>query len=230
MGAQEAVDLYWEVVGSGRVDYVSHLATAVTNLSIDLRVAGRRTEAMSAVQEALALRRELVAQDRELYLPDFARSLDALATVLWVSGQGDEAVTTAQEAVDLRRELVATDRELHLVALATALVKLGHHLVRAGRGPEAVAATQEAVDLRRERVGPGGAALVPAGRRVQLAVTLTSLAIRLHEEGRQAEAVSAAREAAEIYGVLAIADPSTYEHKLNRAQRVAQQMVVRDTN
>jgi len=57
--AQEVVDLFRELVGLNRDDYLPDLAGSVNNLAIRLAEAGRRSEGLAAAQEPVALRREL---------------------------------------------------------------------------------------------------------------------------------------------------------------------------
>jgi tetratricopeptide (TPR) repeat protein len=103
--AQEAADLYRELVALNRDAYLPVLAMSVNNLAIDLAEAGRRGEALTTAQEAVTMRRELVALNRDAHLPALATSVNNLANRLGEGGRRAEALTTAQEAADLYHEL-----------------------------------------------------------------------------------------------------------------------------
>ncbi|WP_203914277.1 tetratricopeptide repeat protein, partial [Rhizocola hellebori] len=71
--AEEAVDLYRELVTLNRDAHLPDLAMSVNNLAVALGEAGRRAECMAAAEEAVNLYRELAANEPSLYAEHLAR-------------------------------------------------------------------------------------------------------------------------------------------------------------
>jgi hypothetical protein len=65
--AQEAVDLYRELVALNRDAYLPNLATSVTNFAVYLAEGGRRAEGLAAAREAVELYREAVAVHGDVF-------------------------------------------------------------------------------------------------------------------------------------------------------------------
>ena len=192
--AQEAVDLYRELVGLNRDAYLPDLATSVNNLAVrprrggpPRRGPGRRPGSRRPVPGA---GRGSTATPT---CPTSPTSVNNLAVRLGEAGRRAEGLTAAQEAVDLRRELVALNRDAYLPDLAISVNNLAIRLGEAGRRAEGLAAAQEAVDLYRELVALNRDAYLP-----DLAMSVNNLAIRLGEAGRRAEALAAAQEAVDL--------------------------------
>jgi tetratricopeptide (TPR) repeat protein len=77
--AQEAADLYRELVALNRDAYLPALAASVNNLAVRLGEVGRRGEALTAAQEAADLYQELAQIYPDVFNPEGERARSLVA-------------------------------------------------------------------------------------------------------------------------------------------------------
>ncbi len=77
--AQEAVELYRELVELNRDAYLPDLAASVNNLALRLAEAGRRAEGLAAAQEAETFYRELAASEPDIFAADLAAARELVS-------------------------------------------------------------------------------------------------------------------------------------------------------
>ncbi|REE17126.1 anaphase-promoting complex subunit 5 [Paraburkholderia sp. BL27I4N3] len=207
--AEEAVDLYRELVAQQPEVFRPDLARSLSNLAVRLNALGQREPALQAAQEATDLNRELADQWPDVFRPDLAGSLNNLANSLSELGQREPALQAAQEAVDIRRELADQRPDVFRPDLARSLQTLASRLSELGQREPALQAAQEAVDIRREF-----AAQRPDVFRPDLAASLGTLANRFSELGQREPALQAAQEATDLYRELADRWPEVFRPEL----------------
>ncbi|MER6052512.1 tetratricopeptide repeat protein [Streptomyces sp. NPDC001793] len=197
--AEEAAALRRELAAEDPVGQSARLARALSSLGALRLDQGRPDEAAAAVEEAVAVLREPARARPGEHLGDLARALSTLAPVSLAAGRREQAAEAAQEAVGLFRRLSEANPAVHRPHLVTSLVHLSATLPRHAEhgdrlsGP-ALTAAEEAVALAREL-----AAADPAIHRRGLGRALEAHGDRLAELGRQDEAVTVLREAADLY-------------------------------
>ncbi|HEX2039324.1 MAG TPA: tetratricopeptide repeat protein [Acidimicrobiales bacterium] len=193
--AEEVVDLYRELAAS-EPTFTPDLARSLSNWSMLLDAAGRRSDALAMAQEAVALFGDPAEIEPDI-LPSFAAALGNLATSFTHLGRHDEALQAMEASVERYRAVVAVDEDEPRHVLAGALNNLAAMRNSVGRG-DAVAAAEEAVRLYTEFVEEGDDAFAP-----ELAGALNNLANALSHAGRRDEAVAAAEGAVVRYATLA---------------------------
>jgi hypothetical protein len=166
------------------------LAMVLNNHAAVLRRLGRYAEAADSAARSVELRRRLAEDGAPNSLALLANSLNSHAEQLGRLGDGEHAVRVAEEARDLYAALPPPGAVKKF--LRANQETLGRVLGVAGRGDEAVTAAALAVEL-----GRAAAAEAP-GELPELASCLESLADRLSEVGRTADAEAARTEAAQV--------------------------------
>ncbi|MFJ6433173.1 hypothetical protein [Streptomyces sp. NPDC091416] len=175
-------------------------------------------EAVDTMSYAVGLWRE-VDRDAPEQAGGLADALRLYGALLGGVGRYEAAAVAAHESVTLARTRAAeTPRPSAVVSLALALSVLGTHLMRLGRGAEGMAAAREATDIARSlfRDGTGdegGGDGDREARDVALATALGNLGLHLRQDSSPREALSAEREASEVWRRLARADDA-YESDL----------------
>ena len=207
--AEEAVEIFRELVAVDPDAFRPDFATALGNLAVTLRGRRRHQEALMAAQEAVTIQRELADVKPDTFRPDLATSLTNLTGPLKDCGRAREAVGPNEEAVRICRELSAENRGAFGPRLAVSLHNLALALGASGRHHEALGLTEEAVRIDRELAAENLDAFRP-----QLAACLASHALTLRELGRQEEAVGPAEEAMSIWRELVAADPDAFRPAL----------------
>jgi tetratricopeptide (TPR) repeat protein len=166
------------------------LAMILNNHAVVLRRLDRLPEAAASAARSVELRRRLAADGGAGSVALLANSLNSHAEQLGHLGDGAGAVTLAEEARDLYAGLPAPGAVKKF--LRANQETLGRALAIAGRHVEAVAAAERAVEIGRE------AAAEAPGEIPELASCLDSLADRLGDVGRAAEAHAARSEAVQL--------------------------------
>jgi tetratricopeptide (TPR) repeat protein len=151
-------------------------ATALDNLGIALREAGRFEEAITTLQRAAKLFRKTGYQRHE------GHALIRLGSALVGMRRFEEAITTLQRAAKIFRR--TSDRQ----GEGDALNELGGALKEAGLVEEAITACQDAAAIFRE-----------TGDRHGEGMALNNLGIALREAGLVGEAITACQGAAAIF-------------------------------
>ncbi|WP_322748677.1 MULTISPECIES: tetratricopeptide repeat protein [unclassified Frankia] len=195
--ATEAVTIRRRLAEVAPDAYLPDLAGSLNTLAIRLSEVGRRAEALAPATEAVDLSRRLAEVAPDAYLPHLAASLNNLAAFLSEVGRRAEALAPATEAVDLYRRLAEVAPDAYLPNLAASLNTLATSLSEVGRRAEALAPATEAVTIRRRL-----AEVVPDAYLPDLAMSLTVMALVLRRVKGE-DAVAAAAEAVEMFGVLA---------------------------
>ena len=80
--AQEAAELYRELVSRNRDAFLPDLAMSLNNLANQLSAAGQRKEALLTAQEAAGLYHELVPKSPDTFVVSYARALGTLGQML----------------------------------------------------------------------------------------------------------------------------------------------------
>ena len=189
--SEEALRLREQLVLSeGTPQADDGLAMVLNNHSVVLRRLHRYADAEAAASRSVELRRRNVDPDNANSVALLANSLNSHAEHLGRLGQGERAVALALEAQELFAGLPEPGAKKPY--LRSNQETLGHVLAVAGRYDEALDAAMRAVDLGRV------AAAEAPGEIPELASCLESLAARLDQTGRGAEAETARAEATSL--------------------------------
>lgn len=153
-------------------------ATAMGNLTKNLREQGNHEEAEALERESIGIIRRRLGENHPLYEDGLSR----LATVLNAQGKTDEAVQLARECVAIARRIYGPDHTDLAIRLNNLSVMLG------GMGPslESVEVIREALAIRRRNL--------PADH-PDIAFSLNNLGEALHGLGQWEEAEQHLREA-----------------------------------
>lgn len=187
-------------------------AAGFTALSARQGLEGLLGEAVNSAGYAVDLWRE-VERDAPEHVGALADALRLYGVRLAEVGRYEAAAVASHESVTLSRgRLADTSRPSAAGGLALALSVLSTHLMRLGRGAEGMAAAQEATDIARTWLRDGTWA--EGGEDgdgeqesdVALATALGNLGLHLRQDGRRQEALSAEREANDVWRRLARAD------------------------
>jgi len=120
--AQEALDIYRELVTQRPDQLTPKLAGSLNNVALVLSKFGQPDMALKAELEAAEIRRELAIRHPEVFLPELADSLNYLTDRLRKLGQRKTAQKVAEEAVGIYRELVVKNPFKYQSALAMSLM------------------------------------------------------------------------------------------------------------
>ncbi|GAB2568301.1 hypothetical protein Aab01nite_43630 [Paractinoplanes abujensis] len=172
------------------------LATALDNLAVTYRDAGRPEPAAEAASRAVTLFRGLRSDD-PMSAADLAGALTNLAVCRAEAGPAADAVAAGTEAAGLFRELAGRTAAYH-AEVAMTLTNVGIAQRRAGDIGSAHESVREAVRLYRSSPG------AEAG----LASALGGLSECLRQLDRQGEAHAAAEEAVRLSRAAAGVDPA----------------------
>jgi len=229
--AQEATDLYRELVRLDRDAYLPNLAMSLNNLANIQSEVGHRARALDTAQEAADLYREL----GDAFLAYLAKSLNNLSNRQSELGKQSAALATALEAVELRRNLVGRNRDEFLPGLAKSLNNLANMQGAVRQWDQALATAQEATDLYRELVARNRDGFLP-----DLAASLNTLSNRQSEVcrlGQMRAALATALEATELLRELVkrnrdafLADLATSLSNLSCRQREVSQLSHQEAN
>ena len=182
------------------------IAKQANNLANRLFVVGRGLEGMPFILEAVSAYRDLASPGDDKSQLDLARVLGNAATMHWELDQHEEARALDREAADRFAQLMLS---CPTQFLADRLLFLQNRIARLtydGRQGQAIEASDEAVQTARDLVAQDGAAT----NRSRLAGTLVVRSACLGFMERREEALSAAREAAEVYRHLASEQRDVY--------------------
>lgn len=149
------------------------------NLLADL---DRSDEWLACAAESVALFRAIDLETPGVHTADLAATLDNLQNALGGTGRHEEGLAAGLEGAALRRRLVADDESRFAPDLATSLGNLAHSFSALGRHEEARECAEEAVVLQRRLLAG------EAGRDIDLARALGTLAMVLARAGRDPEA------------------------------------------
>jgi len=202
-------------------DSLWSLATALSGLSVSLRVAERTADAAHAAREGVAVGRRLVEADRNRYLALLAWTLRTLAQALLADGQAPASLTAAGESLDLYRLLVRANPNAYLEALAQTLADYGSALRGNGQPAQALDAATESLAIRRDL-----ARADPALHGIVYAAALCDYSGSLASAGRGEEATAAAREALALVKSLPGVEPL---HIAMATGTLAERLTSRDT-
>ena len=169
----------------------ARLAALLVEIGAAERAIGNRDKALPPIEEAVG-HYEILTGRNLAFAPSLAQAVDQLGTILSEVGRREEGLAQAQRAVTMYEELVARNRDAYLPNLAASVNNLVVGLARAGRLGEAVVEAERAVAMRRELVAASPVYVTA------LADSLRQIARILREAGREAEAVTAERQAAEL--------------------------------
>lgn len=222
--------------GSDNPTYAAHLSGSLVDLSDVYAMLGRRREALSTARDAvtavdggaLGRRRDDVssaaraladATDPPAANPvspidsdaPLARAMTCLAARCSETGRRYEAMQRSKQAVELYYSLAQTN-PVFLADLVTALVELSRDHLALGRLAEAAGTTQQAADI-------SGTLGRHAAFRPQLADAALSLSVAYSMVDRRDEALTSARQAADLADGLRIHGQAL--HNLMRRQRDA---------
>jgi tetratricopeptide (TPR) repeat protein len=190
------------------VGYEPELGRVLGHLASELRLVGRREEALARAVEAVEILQRHPQHELEL-----ARSTDLLSVCQQELGRQDEAVAMlSSRSIAIYRQLAQANPHEYEPGLARALNNLGIHWRNAGRLNEAMALFREAVEVNRRLARGNAAAHDP-----ELAITLNSLGNLLLEMGQHDQALLIVKEAVEVNRRLAAANPDAHEHNLAMA-------------
>ncbi|MEV6239509.1 caspase family protein [Lentzea sp. NPDC051838] len=189
--------------GGDNPTYAAHLSGALVDLSEVYAMLGRRHEALSTARDAVA------AVDTDAPL---ARAMTSLAARCSETGQRYEAMQRSKQAVELYYSLAQTN-PVFLADLVSALVELARDYLALGRLSEAGRITGQAAEI-------SGTLGRHAAFRPQLADAALSLSVAYSLINKKAEALDAARQAADLADGLRIHGQAL--HNLMRRQRDAE--------
>jgi tetratricopeptide (TPR) repeat protein len=158
------------------------IASGLENLAGALQDKGDLAGAESNYRLALSMNRELLGNDH----PNVARTLHNLASLQYDRGETEAALATEGESLAIYRKVYPDGHR----RLAFTLNTLGFWLALAGRYPDAEHDVTEALDMRRRLLGD---------KHPDVASSLVTLAHLDVAERKYADAVDAARSAAQIY-------------------------------
>lgn len=179
-------------------------------LSLEATMAGligRPQDALDAAVEAVRIRRALAAREPKVYRPSLAQALSTLSNRLSDIGRRPEARAAAEEAVQLISRLVVAGRRSSRVDLGVSLNTLAAARAAAGDDPGALEAAERAVSVFKELSDePGGEVFLG-----DYAMTLTTMANRLNNDGEFERARDAAEQSLAIRRRLAENDPDLQE-------------------
>ncbi|EFL22514.1 TPR domain protein [Streptomyces himastatinicus ATCC 53653] len=198
-----------QLVQDNPAAYEPDLAVSLSNLGVQLSIAGRGDEALTITEDAVEIYRRLAAGNPAAYETNLAASLVNLGVRLSEAGRRGEALTITEDAVEIYRRLAAGNQAAYELDLADSLSNLGVQLSKAGRRGQALTITEDAVEIYR-RFAAGN----PAAYETNLAASLVNLGGRLSEAGRRVEALTTMEDAVEIYRRLAAGNPAAYESDL----------------
>jgi hypothetical protein len=207
--AQEAIEIYRELVQTDAEWYTPNLALTLMILDSQLVLTGCPDKALTAVQEAVELYRSLIQYNLQQYRPILAACLDVLGSRLASLERPEAALTPVREALFLYREQAMGSRSAsheHFVAGSG-----GHGIGAAGSNasPESLAATERMVRLLRTLSAVNSDCYRP-----MLARLLTELARVMVGEGDFKAARVAQDEAVCIYRDLTSSDFTRYRQDL----------------
>ncbi|BAJ63518.1 tetratricopeptide repeat protein [Anaerolinea thermophila] len=203
--AEEARNLYRQLVRSNPQAFTPALAMSLNNLAAFYSALNRRAEALQAAEEARDLYRQLACSNPQAFTPDLATSLINLALRNSELNRRAEALQAAEEACDLYRQLARSNPQAFTPALAMSLNILAAFYSELNRRAEALQAAEEARDLYRQLARSNPQAFTPA-----LAMSLNILALHYSELNRRAEALQAAEEAVQLRRQLARSNPQAF--------------------
>jgi hypothetical protein len=190
--ATEAVAAFRHAAKSANANHHA-MAGELLNLSRQLTANARPVEAIEPPRAAAdILRRPAAAPDASADITwSFAYSLMTVATRLMEARRADEAPAPAAEAITAFRH-AATSPGANHQAIAGELLNLSRQLTAAARPVEAIAPPRAAADILR---GPAGSPDSTADITFLFAYSLMTVATRLMEARRAAEAPAPAAEA-----------------------------------
>lgn len=209
--SREAVALRRELAARDPATFEPDLAASLGNLGTLLAARGDAAAGFAATQEALALFRGLAARRPDAFQLDVASALNNLSNAWKQLGNPDKALAAAQEAVAVHRALAAARPDAHRAGLATNLGKLALKLHALGRRDAALTTAEEAVALCRSVADAADAADPSDAAQVELARSLHGLGIVRVDLGLPKQALTATREAIELYRTLAVRRPAAHD-------------------
>jgi tetratricopeptide (TPR) repeat protein len=176
---REALAMNRRLLGAKHPD----IAVGLNNLAGAIADRGDLIGAESTYREALAMQRELLGNVH----PEVANTLNNIAFMLYDRGERKGAMATELESLAIYRQLFPAGHP----SVASVMNRIGFWLTQAGEYADADRYIREALAMRRRLLGDDS--------HVDVASSLTNLAVLLVATGKYQEALVSARDATDIY-------------------------------
>jgi tetratricopeptide (TPR) repeat protein len=176
---REAIAMNRRLLGAKHPD----IAVGLNNLAGAMADNGDLIGAESTYRQALAMQRELLGNVH----PEVANTLNNIAFMQYDRGETKSAMATEQESLAIYRKLFPAGHP----SVASVMNRIGFWLTLAGEYADADRYIREALAMRRRLLGDDS--------RLQVASSLTNLAVLLVATGKYQEALAAARDATDSY-------------------------------
>jgi len=176
---REAIAMNHRLLGAKHPD----IAVGLNNLAGAMSDRGDLVGAVSTYRQALAMQRELLGNVH----PEVANTLNNIAFTLYDRGDTKGAMATELESLAVYRKLFPAGHP----SVASVMNRIGFWLTLAGEYADADRYIREALAMRRRLLGDDA--------HVDVASSLTNLAVLLVATGKYQEALGPARTAIDIY-------------------------------